>query len=88
MRQRLTDQHPVEGIATQRGQCAPLRHGRFIQIQGRDEMLFALLRDELRGRLRQGKFAEAVLEGNFPKRNGAQEDLILRVAHSGGDGGG
>jgi hypothetical protein len=29
-----------------------------------------------------------VLEGNFPKRNGAQEDLILRVAHSGGDGGG
>lgn len=88
MRQRLTNQHPVEGIAMQGGQCAPLRHGGFIQNQRRDEMFFALLRDELRGRLRQGKLAEAVLEGNFPKRNGAQEDLILRVAHGGGDGGG
>ena len=53
----LTDQHPVEGIAMKRGQPAQLSNGSFIQSQWRDEMFFALLRDEVRGRLRQGQFA-------------------------------
>jgi len=30
-------------------------------------MFFALLRDELRGRLRQREFAEVVFDGDFPK---------------------
>ena len=88
MRLRLTDQHPVERIAMQRGQSAQLRDGGFIQGERRDEMFFALLRDELCGRLRQGKFAETVFDGDFPERNGAQENLIVRVAYRGGKRGG
>src|SRR5208337_149420 len=34
-------------------------------------VLFALLRDKLGGRLRQWQFAEAMLQGNLPERNGA-----------------
>ena len=63
----LADQHPVEGITMQRGQSAQLRNGGFIQGQRRDEMFFALLRNELRGRLRQGQFAEVVFDGYFPE---------------------
>ena len=88
MRQRLTNEHPVEGITMQGGQGAPLRHGGFVQNQRGDEMFVALQRNKLRRRLRQGKFAKAVLEGNFPKRNDAQENLILRIARGGGNGGG
>lgn len=88
MRLRLTDQHPVERIAMQRGQSAQLRDGGFIQGERRDEMFFALLRDELCGRLRQGKFAETVFDGDFLERNGAQENLIVRVAYRGGKRGG
>ena len=77
----LADQHPVERIAMQRGQSAQLRNGGFIQSQRHDKVFFALLRDELRGRLRQGQFAEAVFDGDLPERNGAQEDLIIRVAY-------
>jgi hypothetical protein len=80
----LTDQHPVEGIAMQRGQSAQLRNGGFIQGQRRDEMFFALLRNKLRGRLRQGQFAKAVFDGDFPERNGTQEDLVVRVAYRSG----
>jgi hypothetical protein len=69
----LADQHPVEGIAMQRGQSAQLRDGGLIQGQRRDAMLFPLRWDELRGRLRQGQFAEAVFDGDFPERNRAQE---------------
>lgn len=64
---RLADQHPVKGIAVQCGQCAQLRDGGFIQGQRREEMFFALQRDELRGRLRQVKFAEAMFDGDFPE---------------------
>ncbi len=52
-------------------QPAQLRNGGFIQRQRRDQVLFALLRDKLGGRLRQWQFAEAVLQGNLPERNGA-----------------
>jgi len=54
---RLADQHSVEGIAMQPRQSAQLRNGGFIQRQWREKVLFALLRDELCGRLRQWKFA-------------------------------
>ena len=60
----------------QRRQSAQLRDGGFIQGERRDEMQLALLRDELRGRLWQRQFAEAVLDGNFPKRNGAQKNRL------------
>src|ERR1019366_10734440 len=36
-------------------------------------------------RLRQRQFAEVVFEGDFPERNGTQENLVLRVAHCGGE---
>jgi hypothetical protein len=87
VRLRLTDQHPVERIAMQCGQSTQLRHGGFIQGQRRDEMLFALQRDKLRGRLRQGKFAQAVFEGDFPERNRAQENLVVWVTNSCGNSG-
>ena len=72
----------------QRGQSAQLRDGGFIQGKRRDEMIFALRRDELRGRLRQGQFAETVFNGDFPERNRAQENLIVRVTNRGGNIGG
>ena len=61
MRLCLTDQHPVEGIAMQHGQSAQLRNGGFIQGQRCNAMFFALLRDELRGRLRQGSLPRPCL---------------------------
>ena len=81
----LANEHPVEGIAVQRGQSAQLRDGDLIQGQRRDEMFFALLWDELRWRLWQRQFAKAVLDGEFSERNGAQEYLIVRVAYRSGN---
>ena len=43
-------------------QSCQLRNGEFIQCQWRDQVLLALLRDKLGGRLRQWQFAEAVLK--------------------------
>jgi len=62
-------------------QSAQLRNGEFIQNQRRNQVPFALLRDKLGWRLRQRQFAEAVLQGNLPERNGAQKYGILWVAH-------
>lgn len=77
MRLRLADEHPVEGIAVQRGQIAQLRDGSFIQNQGGDEMFLALLADELGRRLGQRKFAQTVFDGDLAKRNRAQKNLLL-----------
>lgn len=76
----LTIQHAVERIAMERGQSAQLGDGGLIQGQRRDEVLLALHRNKLRGRLRQRQLAEGVFEGDFPEGNGAQENLVLGVA--------
>jgi len=82
---RLTNQHAVEGITMKHRQFAQASNGSFIQSQRRDEMIFPLQGDILRGRLWQRQFAEAVFKGDFLERDYAQENLVLRVAHCGGD---
>jgi hypothetical protein len=44
-------------------------------------MFCTLLRDELSGWLRQWKFSEVMFDGDLPERNGAQVNLVLRIAN-------
>lgn len=85
VRLRLADEHSIEGIAVQRRQAVHFPDSGFIQCQRRNEMLFALQRDELRGRLWQRQFAEAVFDGDFPERDRAQKNLVVRITDRGGE---
>ena len=84
----LTNQHPVKWIAMQPRKSAPLRNGSFIQGERGYKMFLTLRRDELGRWLRQRKFAEAVLDGNFQKRHGAEKNLIVQIANCSSKGSG
>ena len=64
--QRLTDQHPVEGIPMQGREPNELERSIFVERQGGDATGSALGGHVAIRRLGQGQLAQSVLDGDLP----------------------
>jgi hypothetical protein len=75
----LTNQHPVKGIFVENRKPAQMQSGFFVKWKRINAMLLSLCRDKSHGRFRKRQLTPRVFDGDLPRRDRAQVNVILRI---------